>query len=237
MNISEFYKHFSLLNDIFYKDSALSVVEFLKTELVDVKTLDIGCGDGQLTLPLLDDGFDIHGFDISEEMLSHLKRKVKNKNNFIIKDALDFGEKDLGKFSQAYCMRTSFGNFEENELNIKYLENIYNSLNYGAFFYLDYLNFNKIINNFSPEIEFIKDDYILKRESEIKNNYMYQTWTLYCEKNKIFTIKLGTYVYLQKEFNNILNKIGFTIDKTLGNYNKEKFNIDESDRLIYKLIK
>jgi SAM-dependent methyltransferase len=237
MNISKFYKDFSLLNDIFYKDSAIEVIEFLKSELINVKTLDVGCGDGQLTLPLLEHGFDIYGFDISEEMLNHIKIKVKNKNNFLVKDALDFGRSDLGEFSQAYCMRTSFGNFEKHTDNIKYLKNIYSSLAVGSIFYLDYLNFNKIINNFSSKIEFEKNDYVLKRESEIRNNYMYQTWTLYKDNNKIFTIKLGTYIYLEKEFTSMLNKIGFIVEKTFGNYNKELFNVEKSERLIYKLIK
>ena len=237
MGISEFYKNFSMLNDIFYQDSAIEVISFLKNELSQVKTLDIGCGDGQLTLPLLDNGFDICGFDISAKMLEHLKNKVVNKNNFIVKDALDFSENDLGKFSQAYCMRTSFGNFEKNELNIKYLENIYNSLNNGAVFYLDYLNFNKIINNFSSIIEMKKDDYLLTRESTIKNNYMHQTWTLYKENNELFSIKLGTYIYLEKDFTKILNNIGFKVENIFGNYNKENFDLKNSDRLIYKLIK
>lgn len=159
MNISKFYEHFSLLNEIFYKDSAKEVIEFLKSELMPVQTLDVGCGVGQLTLPLINEGLEIYGFDISKEMLDILHNKVNNKNNFIVKDALYFSENDLGKFSQAYCMRTSFGNFENNEDNIKYLENIYSSLNKAGTFYLDYLNFNKIIKNFNPKIEMKNKEY------------------------------------------------------------------------------
>lgn len=75
------------------------------------------------------------------------------------------------------------------------------------------------------------------RESEIKNNYMYQTWTLYKEESQLFSINLGTYIYIEKEFNKILKDIGFTIENTFGNYNKSAFNLNNSDRLIYKLKK
>jgi SAM-dependent methyltransferase len=237
MSISQFYKKFTLLNDIFYQNSAIDVLSFLESELMNIKTLDVGCGDGQLTLPLLKKGFNIYGFDISEDMLKVLQSNVENKNNFIVKDALEFSEDDLGKFSQAYCMRTSFGNFEHDSLNIKYLENIYNSLNDDGIFYLDYLNFNKLLDNFNNVIIMEKDDYILKRQSEIINNYMHQKWTLYQSGNELFNINLGTYIYLEEAFNTMLTNIGFTIEKTFGNYNKELFDLKQSDRLIYKLKK
>ena len=38
------------------------------------------CGTGRFLLPLLEEGFDIHGFDASEHMLESLSIKAKSKN-------------------------------------------------------------------------------------------------------------------------------------------------------------
>lgn len=38
------------------------------------------CGTGRFLLPLLDEGFDIHGFDASEHMLERFHEKAKAKN-------------------------------------------------------------------------------------------------------------------------------------------------------------
>ena len=38
------------------------------------------CGSGRFLLPLLDEGFDVHGFDASEPMLEALHSKVRAKN-------------------------------------------------------------------------------------------------------------------------------------------------------------
>lgn len=38
------------------------------------------CGTGRFLLPLLEEGFNVHGFDASEHMLKALQLKAKNKN-------------------------------------------------------------------------------------------------------------------------------------------------------------
>ncbi|WP_288985214.1 class I SAM-dependent methyltransferase [uncultured Flavobacterium sp.] len=38
------------------------------------------CGTGRFLLPLLEEGFDVHGFDASDHMLEALHAKAKTKN-------------------------------------------------------------------------------------------------------------------------------------------------------------
>ncbi len=38
------------------------------------------CGTGRFLLPLIEDGFDVHGFDASDHMLGVLHAKAKPKN-------------------------------------------------------------------------------------------------------------------------------------------------------------
>ena len=54
-------------------------LRFYRSNLREVSgaILECGCGTGLILLPLLVDGFDIYGFDISEAMLNMLKRKAE----------------------------------------------------------------------------------------------------------------------------------------------------------------
>ena len=63
-------------------------LRFYRSNLQEVNgaILECGCGTGLIFLPLLADGFDMYGFDISEAMLNMLKRKAEAQ-----------GFKDMGR--------------------------------------------------------------------------------------------------------------------------------------------
>lgn len=241
-NISNFYKNFSLINDIFYKTSSKESIIFLKKILNnDLKTLDCGCGDGQVSLEILKDNENLHGFDISIDMINSLKSKVDNKyySNFKVMDALEISQNNIGIYDQAYCVRTSFGNFTNKEHNIIYLENVYNCLSKNSVFILDYLNFDFIIKNFKSEIVLNQGDYTLEKKSKVIYNkeYMSQKWTLKKNSEIIDVFSLGTYIFKNRDFKKILKDIGFEIDAVYGDYDFSDFKISSSQRAIYKLRK
>ncbi len=62
------------------------------------RILDLGCGTGYLTLPLLGDGHRITGVDLSQEMLEVLQKKItptaKSRSTFTVSGVKDFIETD-----------------------------------------------------------------------------------------------------------------------------------------------
>lgn len=58
--------------------------------------LELGCGTGRITIPLIEAGFNVTGLDISESMLSLAKIK-SNKVKWIQGDACDFDLADKFK--------------------------------------------------------------------------------------------------------------------------------------------
>ena len=55
----------------FYRDYAVKV---------NGPILEPMCGTGRFLLPLLEEGFDVHGFDASDHMLGVLHAKAETKN-------------------------------------------------------------------------------------------------------------------------------------------------------------
>lgn len=55
----------------FYRDYSIRANGFI---------LEPMCGTGRFLLPLLEEGFDVHGFDASKHMLEALHTKAKAKN-------------------------------------------------------------------------------------------------------------------------------------------------------------
>ena len=65
-------------------------LRFYRSNLGDCKgpVLECGCGTGLIFLPLLEMGLDMHGFDISEAMLSTLRSKAAARDIADLDDRL-----------------------------------------------------------------------------------------------------------------------------------------------------
>jgi len=59
--------------------------------------LELACGTGRLTIPLADDGVDITGLDLYEEMLDHARKKASDRGVRIPLIQGDMRRFDLGK--------------------------------------------------------------------------------------------------------------------------------------------
>ncbi|HXH55022.1 MAG TPA: methyltransferase domain-containing protein [Gammaproteobacteria bacterium] len=88
------------------------------------------CGSGRFLLPLLEEGFDIQGFDASEHMLEALHSKAKSKN--LKPDVWQDFVKDLKKqekYGLVFIPAGSFGLIIDIEESIEALKIFYEHLN------------------------------------------------------------------------------------------------------------
>ncbi len=116
---------------------------FYRSNLLGVSgpVLECACGTGLFLLPLLADGFDMYGFDMSASMLSTLKSKaaeqdVNDIDDRISKQGLEsFAYKR--RFEAAIIPTNTFGMLTTQEAQINTLSNIHEHLAPGGRLILD----------------------------------------------------------------------------------------------------
>lgn len=101
------------------------------------RILDLGCGTGRYTRLLEAAGHQLIGLDFSMDLLS--KAKTQNHQTPLLRGnmlSLPFGP----NFERVISLFTSFGYFDEDDLNAKVLAEMARVLQRGGRLYLDYLN-------------------------------------------------------------------------------------------------
>lgn len=82
------YEQFALLYDELMNDVPYDKwVEFTEESLQqasmkEARILDVACGTGNVTLPLVRKGYDLIGVDLSEEMLTVAQQKIGGRRLF-----------------------------------------------------------------------------------------------------------------------------------------------------------
>lgn len=134
-----------LMVDIDYNKAVEYLVNLGSITRAD-KILELGCGTGNITIPMAKLGYDIIGVDISEDMLAKAWEKVRDHNLDILlihqdARALDMGSK---KFDIVIFPFDGLNNNLNDEDIIKISDNVYKALNSGGRFLFDINSYYKI---------------------------------------------------------------------------------------------
>jgi len=202
--------------------------------------LDVGCGTGCTTIPLLENGYDVSSLDLSQEMINFLQSKINSKGlqaNLICSDMTEF--KMDRKFSLAIMPRSAFIHLTDRLQQKKALQNINKNLYKGAI-----ISLNTVVGDFrytSSEPEggnkFLRFEYINshgKKEkvyNQFKYNYETQVsngkWTFeeYSENNEIVGVKecdIAIRFSQKSEIENLFELCGFEVIAIYGGYDKRE---------------
>lgn len=192
------------------------------------KILDLPCGKGRHAVFLNEEGFKTTGADLSANSIQFAKRFENPDLKFVIHD---MRESMPHQYHAILNLFTSFGYFNDEDTNIKVLENFKNSLLEGGHLVIDFLNLKKVISELVPYEHFTKkgieftirkkvtEKHIIKEiqvdfDGESKD-YIEQVQAIDLDKMKAFAEKAGL---------KILHVFG---DHALNPYDE-----NESDRLI-----
>lgn len=98
------------------------------------RMLDLGCGTGNATVPMVERGFDVTGVDASTEMLHVAAAKVPDAH-FLEGDFETFDAD--GPYALAYSVFDSLNNLLEPTAFARMAANVYDHLEPGGFFLFD----------------------------------------------------------------------------------------------------
>jgi SAM-dependent methyltransferase len=193
--------------------------------------LDAACGKGRHSIALAAKGFDVTGIDICVPAIIEAKKNELADLHFYLHDMrLPFY---INYFDYAFNFFTSFGYFRTMREHNDATRTIAQSLKPNGVFTIDYLNVPYAekrlkpsdtveADNISFEIErWVDDKYFYKRIMvDDKAKHVNETYTERVEKFKL------------SDFTALLSLQGLQVENVFGDYELNKYNEEESARLI-----
>lgn len=235
------------LYDLMYSDLYEDIKMYIKLLKNKKNILEFGAGTGRITLPLATEGHFIEAVDLSESMLSGLKNKIDG-NELLSSHITPIlanmcGYQSSQKFDAIIIPLTSFNYLMTEEEQIKCLSSVKNNLNENGFAIIELLSKNTFLDaNKSEEFEFVKKIY------DSKNSFYeyYRTTKLDLANRKISQRRLfkyyvnGIYAFEEElewnnkfvtieDFENLVRKVGLSIETIYGNCLLESYNIESED--------
>ena len=212
-------------------DLILSNVSLNENSLI----LDAACGRGRHLNYLSSLKLNAIGFDLSMQFLLQAKKNSFGVNTSIFR--ADIREVCFRKkFDLVLNLFTSFGYFEMDEENFRFIKKAYSFLNDKGYYILDYLNKNYLVQNLIPYTKRLIGSSVLEEFREITNDRVKKRIIIEREgSKKIFheSVKLYSKDFLLEQF----ISFGYSYFKLFGDYDGNPYDEFKSERLIMILQK
>ncbi|HKJ78924.1 MAG TPA: class I SAM-dependent methyltransferase [Prolixibacteraceae bacterium] len=161
-NQNKFYTSISkYYAEIFpYKPMQLQFVKNKVGELNGKQILDIGCATGELAFQLANEGAEVTGIDLNQNLLEQAKSQKRHKNlQFQTGDMLEL-EKDFDKnqFDVVLCFGNTLVHLPNKTAVIKMLHGVESTLKPGGKLLLQILNYDYILNEKITELPLIETE-------------------------------------------------------------------------------
>ena len=143
--MSQFGDLYSKYYDLLYQDKDYQseveyIISLIQNHTSKVQTiLDLGCGTGKHDELLCEEGYNIHGVDISEEMLKLAELRRKGRENNLTFSRMDIARLNLGrKFDVIISLFHVLSYQKTNILLDKVFSSVFKHLNDGGLFIFDF---------------------------------------------------------------------------------------------------
>ncbi len=178
--------------------------------------LDVPCGAGRLTLPMVQAGYKITGMDYCQEFVDDGARAAKAAK--LGSDAVRFVQGDMRtisleqKFDGAFCFGNSFGYFDR-EGTEQMFEALYGCLKTGAKFVLETIMLAEsfLVNGAEREWLRVGDMLMLvENHYDIRESCVHTDYT-FIRKGKEENRRATHWIYTSGEVCSMLSKAGFIV--------------------------
>ena len=194
--------------------------------------LDMASGSGRHAEIFAKKGFNVTAVDLSENLISIGKKNAESENvkiEFVHSDIRRFDPNI--KYHLILNLFTSIGYFEKDEENYFILNKAYNLLENNGYFVLDYFNKSFVENNLVPSTVDEFDGSVITQNRFIEGERIIKEITI-DNKGKINKYFESVRMFSKDELINMLQKLGFRIIKTFGDFMGNSFELESSPRII-----
>jgi SAM-dependent methyltransferase len=208
------------------------------------KVLEIGVGTGRLFINALNQGSDIYGLDISEEMLNVLYKKLPEKQQYRIslQNIIDFNY-DF-KFDLIIAPFRVIMHLLEKKDQIRALNNVYDHLKSNGRFIFDVFipDLNQLIKGNNNQIDFegeYKPGHIVRRINSTTPDLIQQLIIVnfhieWEENHKLFhdDWELPLRFFFRYELEHLIERSKFKKYKIFGDYKGNELNQDSKEFIV-----
>jgi SAM-dependent methyltransferase len=198
------------------------------------KILDLCCGYGRHSIELVQRGFQVTGYDLSDFFIEKAKKDSVDSGVEV-----EFVKGDMRKlpfdkeFDAVVNVFTSFGFFDKESDDFKVTKGVSRALKKGGLFLLDLKNREYLIRNFQRRRWRQQEDFIMLEDNffDLFTSRWELTRTLVFENGRKKENSFSLRMYTFTEILNLLKKSGFILESVYGDFDFREYSLD-SPRMI-----
>jgi SAM-dependent methyltransferase len=194
------------------------------------RVLDLACGKGRHAFFLSKFGLNVTGLDLAPNSISEAQLNFVN-------DALKFDVHDMRevykneKFDFIFNLFTSFGYFDQESDNLKVLNSIYEMLSSKGTLVIDFMNAQKVTQELVFEETKIMDGTVFNIKRSYSGKHIFKQIN-FEDKEEEYSYTERVQALFLNDFRNLLEEANFELIESFGDYNMNKFDENNSPRLI-----
>jgi SAM-dependent methyltransferase len=244
-------RHWAAIYDQFNHGRHEKELEFYLAEARECRgpVLEVACGTGMILLPMLREGIDAYGFDISDEMLGTLLAKARAAGIEDIESRVSrmdmAGLRFDMRFDSILIPCRSFLHLTEQEKQVACLRSIRDHLSDGGRLALNFFNPNLRSlasrsvepDEFTPQGTYVDPsdgsgiELSYKQVNDLANQVQHVTWRFETNGSEHLT-EMGIRWIYREEFRLLLRLAGFERWELYGDFDKSEFSA-ESDEMVW----
>jgi 2-polyprenyl-3-methyl-5-hydroxy-6-metoxy-1,4-benzoquinol methylase len=206
----------------------LNLVQHLQMK-PEHEVLDLACGKGRHSIFLNKLGLHVTGADLSCNSIAEASQSENSDLHFVVHDMREVLEGH--QFDFIVNLFTSFGYFDNQSDNLRVLQSIRQMLAPGGKLVIDFMNSQYVTQNMVVHETKEVEGLVFHLERSTDGAHIYKQIQFedggqqHCYKEKVQALTLS-------DFQKLLEKTGFTLLETFGDFQLNPFNANTSERLI-----